>query len=137
MEFKSKAETEKWAREFAKTLKRPCLVMLDGELGAGKTQMVRWFVSALGGGEASSPTFAIHQTYESPSGDIEHVDLYRLESAADLESTGFWDMLRSPTLLMFVEWSERVPSALWPRDLPFKRLKLIKSGDGENRIVET
>lgn len=137
MEFQSSADTEHWARGFARTLLRPCVVLLDGELGAGKTQLVRWMVSALGGPQASSPTFAIHQTYSSSTGDIEHVDLYRLESLADLESTGFWEFLRSDSLLMFVEWSERVPNELWPKNLRRLQLRIAKISDQGRRIELT
>jgi len=136
MEFPSKSATEKWAKDFAKGLKRPCVVLLDGELGAGKTQMVRWFAEALGSTPASSPTFAIHQTYESPTGNIEHVDLYRLENSADLESTGFWDLLGSKDLLMFVEWAGRLPPSLWPKGMSIHRVQISKSDDTEARSVK-
>ncbi len=118
----SLSETEQWAKELAKTFNRPCLVLLNGDLGAGKTQLVRWFVEALGGTVASSPTFAIHQSYESPGGNVDHVDLYRLESAADLDSAGVWDLLAQPNALIFIEWAERIPNEMWPKN--FKQVRI-------------
>ncbi len=137
LEFKSLVETEKWAKDLAKNFTRPCLVLLDGEMGSGKTQLVRWFVEALGGTPASSPTFAIHQTYQSTGGDIEHVDLYRLESTAGLESTGFWDLLKTKSILLFVEWADRLPNPMWPNNIKLIRIELHKqSGDSEARRIE-
>jgi tRNA threonylcarbamoyladenosine biosynthesis protein TsaE len=134
--FQSLKETEKWAREFAVKISRPSLILLDGEMGAGKTQLVKWFVAALGGAVASSPTFAIHQSYEAPRGALDHVDLYRLESAADLESTGFWDLLRAPDALVFVEWAERVAAPVWPNDIKKIRIEISKvGGDSEARLI--
>lgn len=143
LSFASLAETEKWAREFARSLKRPCLVLLDGEMGAGKTQLVKWMVESLGGTPASSPTFAVHQSYELSSGGttgvsatVEHVDLYRLENAADLESTGFWDLFRDPSALIFVEWAERIPGRLWPEGIQKLHIKISAPGqDSESRRI--
>lgn len=136
LKFQTLKETEKWAQEFASKIPRPALVLLDGEMGAGKTQLVRWFVAALGGSTASSPTFAIHQSYESPKGALDHVDLYRLESAADLESTGFWDLLRASDALIFVEWAERVSHSVWPKDIEKIRIEISKiEGEPEARLV--
>lgn len=131
----SKEEGQKWARGFAQGLKRPCLILLDGDLGAGKTQFVRWFVAALGGAEASSPTFAIHQVYASPSGPIDHVDLYRMEKAADFESAGLWDLLNESDRMIFVEWASLVPSSLWPKDRSVIRIQ-IKKTEGDTRMLE-
>lgn len=137
LKFKSLAETEQWARGFARGLSRPMLVLLNGEMGAGKTQLVKWFTEALGGSAASSPTFAIHQSYEASLGPIEHVDLYRLENAADLESTGFWDLFKEPNALIFVEWAERIAPGLWPED--FRKIVIEISKDGaqnEARLIQ-
>src|SRR4051812_30752387 len=103
--LKDRSEAERWVRGFAVTLKRPCAILLSGDLGAGKTQFVRWFLQELGAGEASSPTFAVHNEYTGPSGVIDHVDLYRVRSDADLEATGFWELFQQENGLVFVEWA--------------------------------
>jgi tRNA threonylcarbamoyladenosine biosynthesis protein TsaE len=114
MRLHSPEETRRWAEDFATQLKRPCVVLLDGDLGAGKTQTVRYFLSALGVKESASPTFAIHHEYRSSSGPIDHVDLYRVNSDADLETTGFWDLFLREDGLVFVEWAARLPEDIWP-----------------------
>ena len=128
-------ETEIWAKSLTLNFTRPCVVLLSGGLGAGKTQVVRWLMDALGVLGASSPTFAIHQEYMSGSGAIDHVDLYRLKSDEDLESSGFWDLFRQPSGLVIVEWADRLPENVWP--VGWKRIfvTISKSGDGEERNV--
>jgi tRNA threonylcarbamoyladenosine biosynthesis protein TsaE len=134
LELKSKSETRAWVKSFAKELKRPCVVLLSGDLGAGKTQLVKWFLEDFGVAEAASPTFAIHQEYSSKSGVIDHVDLYRLKSDADLESSGFWDLLTQPSGLLFVEWADRLPETVWPVAWRKIFISVEKSGEEARRI---
>lgn len=131
LEFKSKSELENWARALAPQLRRPCVVLLSGNLGAGKTQTVRWFCAALGVTDAASPTFAIHNEYSSPGGPVDHVDLYRVKSDADLEASGFWDLLANPAALLFVEWADRLPADVWPSGWTQVSIQLEKSPAGE------
>jgi tRNA threonylcarbamoyladenosine biosynthesis protein TsaE len=135
IELKSASETKAWAKQFSANLVRPSLVLLNGEMGVGKTQLVRWFVEALGGKNASSPTFAIHQAYSSPHGAIDHVDLYRARNAEDVESTGFWDLFTQENGLIFVEWPEKVgeiaPAKPWR-----KFVVSILSLGGEARKID-
>lgn len=136
LQWNSKEQARKWVRGFMKELRRPCLVLLSGDLGAGKTQLVRWFLEELGVSHVQSPTFAIIEEYESTAGDIDHVDLYRLKSDSDLESSGFWDLLKQDNGLVFVEWADRLPENVWPSAWKriFITLKKGTSGD-ESRIV--
>jgi tRNA threonylcarbamoyladenosine biosynthesis protein TsaE len=114
MRLGSLMEMRAWATDFATRFQRPCIVLLDGELGSGKTQAVRYFLAALGVTDSASPTFAIHHEYRSATGPIDHVDLYRVRSDADLEATGFWDLLTRDQGLVFVEWASRLPEDVWP-----------------------
>lgn len=110
-------EGRTWAAAFAREFTRPCVVLLQGTLGAGKTQLVRWWVDHLNSGElkeTASPTFAIHHRYDLKDGAVDHVDLYRMTSDADLESSGFFDLLQEPRGLLFVEWADRLPESFWP-----------------------
>ena len=118
------SEGREWTKTFAHTLRRPTVVLLDGPLGSGKTQFVKWCVVELGGGERDvvSPTFAIHQSYACTAGAVDHLDLYRLTSDVDLESTGFWDLLREPKALLFIEWAARLPDSVFPQS--FTRVHL-------------
>ena len=130
--FESLEDTRQWIKSFKTELTRPCLVLLSGELGAGKTQFVRWFLEDLQVRDVQSPTFAIHNEYTSPSGPIDHVDLYRLTSDADLESSGFWDLFLESDRIVFVEWADRLPASSWPS--AWKKINIrLRKGSGEQR----
>lgn len=136
--WRTPLEGREWAKDFVKDLHRPCVVLLDGPLGAGKTQTVKWLLEAMGVKDSASPTFAIHHEYPSSSGVIDHVDLYRLKSDADLESSGFWDLFLKSDGLVFVEWSDRLPDSVWPSKWRRIRIRLDVGTGGERRVtVET
>jgi len=103
-----------FAAELAATLRPGDAVALHGDLGAGKTTLVRALVGALHGDDAavSSPTFVFRQRYagEPP---IEHLDLYRVETAGDAADLGL-DEAFDPGILTLVEWPERLPGLLPP-----------------------
>lgn len=92
------------------------LVLLNGPLGVGKTQFVKSMVATMGGEMPDSPTFSIINQYPCADKTIYHVDLYRLQSEADVESTGFWDLFRDDEALIFVEWAERISEDNWPKN---------------------
>ena len=96
------------------------LLALDGPLGAGKTAFVKGLASGLGVDPArvASPTFVIASEYPARGRRLAHVDLYRVESQAELEAVGFLDLLE-PGAVVAVEWAERFPEAL-----PTDRLSL-------------
>jgi tRNA threonylcarbamoyladenosine biosynthesis protein TsaE len=129
------AELKAFARELAATAGRRRLVLLDGPMGAGKTQLVREVVEVLGGAAVMSPTFAIHNRYETRLGPVDHVDLYRLESDAELENTGFWDLFARDEGLIFVEWAAKLPDGAWPRGWPVMRLNIEARADGSREIT--
>jgi tRNA threonylcarbamoyladenosine biosynthesis protein TsaE len=95
--------------------KGPRLVILRGELGAGKTTLVQGMAAALGASaeEVSSPTFTLLHEYPTTKIPLAHLDLYRLENERELEGIGLWDLAgRSEDSLILVEWGERFPSVL-------------------------
>ncbi len=115
---------------------------LSGELGAGKTALVRGICEGAGVdvSEVSSPTFNIVQTY-SGRVIVNHVDLYRLTSAEDLYATGFFDLEG----VSLVEWIDRIPSAapmellriaLTVIDATQRRLELDAVGPRAKRLLE-
>lgn len=115
MEFQSAEDAKRWVKEFSFELVPPCAVLLSGELGAGKTQFVQWFLEPLGVQNVASPTFAIHHVYSiRGAGSVDHVDLYRLRSDEELENCGMWDLLNQPNGMLFVEWADRLPESTWP-----------------------
>jgi tRNA threonylcarbamoyladenosine biosynthesis protein TsaE len=111
-------------------------VALAGPLGAGKTVFVKGLAEGLGIDPArvASPSFVIASEYEAPSGmRLAHVDLYRVESAAELETAGFLDLLE-PGALVAVEWADRFPEAL-PDDRLELRLERPLGGSADARRV--
>ena len=112
------------ARELARHVKRPCVILLEGPLGAGKTQMASFMAEALGAAaKPSSPAFSLIQSYSAKGGEIHHADLFRLKSLEELEETGFWDIFAQPGGLLFVEW----PDLLKKEQIPPNWQKLLIS----------
>ena len=127
----SPAETERFAAEFAKTLRGGEVLAFRGGLGMGKTAFTRGLAIGLGAGDvASSPTFALVNEYTGRL-TVEHFDMYRVDSWDDLYSTGFFDYLGTDCVLV-IEWSENVAGAL-PEDVITVD---IRPGEGDNdRII--
>jgi tRNA threonylcarbamoyl adenosine modification protein YjeE len=121
-----------FARGFAPRLRPGSAVALRGSLGAGKTTLIRALLRALHGSDeaASSPTFIFRQRYDGDP-PIEHLDLYRIESPAELDELGLEDAF-GPDRITLVEWPERAPSLL-PADAI--SLAIAGSGDGPRTIV--
>jgi tRNA threonylcarbamoyladenosine biosynthesis protein TsaE len=96
------------------------VIALIGPLGAGKTAFVKALAAGLGIDPAAvaSPTFVIASEYAAPERRLAHVDLYRVESEAELDAVGFPDLLE-PGAVVAVEWADRFPGAL-----PADRLEL-------------
>lgn len=93
------------------------VITLSGELGAGKTTLVRGLIHALGHqGAVRSPTYTLVEPYEFESGSVLHLDLYRLAGIDDLAPLGIREAAGSGAL-MLVEWPERAAGALPPPDL--------------------
>jgi len=112
------------------------VVALVGPLGAGKTAFVQGLAEGLGvdPAEVSSPTFAIASEYPEVGGlRLVHVDLFRLESEAELEATGFRDLL-APDVVLAVEWADRLPQAL-PRDRLEVRIERGAGAEATHREI--
>jgi tRNA threonylcarbamoyladenosine biosynthesis protein TsaE len=82
-------------------------IALIGDLGAGKTTLVTGLVAALGGGTAASPTFSLVNEYPGGRLVVWHVDLYRIERAAELVELGLEDVIGDPRGICVVEWADR------------------------------
>ena len=112
----SPAQTRKLARVLAELLEPPALITVEGELGTGKTTLVRAVLRACGvRGAVTSPSFTLAQSYRGRGGvELHHLDLYRLSRGADTELFA-WDDYLGPRALTFVEWpaagSEALPAA--------------------------
>jgi tRNA threonylcarbamoyladenosine biosynthesis protein TsaE len=106
VETSDSAQTEALGAELAASLKPGDVVLVRGELGAGKTTLVRGAARALGVGDAvTSPTFSIGHRYRGAEVTVSHLDLYRLAGLADEEPELLDDYL-APDTIAFVEWPE-------------------------------
>ena len=91
------------------------MVVLRGDLGAGKTTLVKGWVAALKAGsedEVTSPTFTLVHEYSGPRVKVYHLDLYRLETERELATLGIEEMAGEPDALVLVEWGEKFPSIM-------------------------
>ena len=112
MILEDEAATVAAGETLARQLRPGDVVAMTGDLGAGKTTLVRGLLHALGhGGEVPSPSFAIVQPYEDLDPPVWHADLYRLENPAELAELGL-DSLGDEILI--VEWPERAGQGAWP-----------------------
>lgn len=96
-------------REIAVHLHPPCLVLLEGDLGAGKTTLVKGIVAGLGAAsedDVTSPSFTLVHEYGS-AGTVFHADLYRIEGPRDLATLGL-EELSSRAATVLVEWGEKL-----------------------------
>ena len=126
-------ELAAWGAEFARGLRLPACIALSGELGAGKTTLVRAIVNALGGSEpVTSPTYSLVHEYSSPLGPVMHLDLYRLTGPDQLPQLGWEEMMRSGGLLL-IEWPERAEGVL-PAETFHLKLEHIASRPEARRL---
>jgi tRNA threonylcarbamoyladenosine biosynthesis protein TsaE len=127
------ASTEVFGASLAALVRPGDVIALSGQLGAGKTSLARGLLAALGlQGEAPSPSFAIVQPYAPPEVRVPvlHIDLYRIEDAAEIEELGL-DEARAYSVLL-VEWPERA-GGRWPDAL---RLALTPEGEGRRLTAQ-
>lgn len=111
------------------------VVLVSGDLGAGKTTFVRGAMRALGvTGPVTSPTFVVGLLYEGARGHVAHLDLYRLGDLA-AEDPGLLDPYFGPGIVSFVEWPERAGSAHPTGGVVTARVTLAHAGD-DSRALE-
>jgi tRNA threonylcarbamoyladenosine biosynthesis protein TsaE len=134
MILRSPEETRALGRKLGSVLRAGDFVALTGELGAGKTLLVRGAAEGAGAhGSASSPTFALVNLYRGGAVALQHLDLYRLAGPAELFALGFDDLLAEPAATL-CEWAERAGSALPPDRL---EIRLDWTGPQERRLTLT
>lgn len=128
--------TVRWAAGLANALRTEPLaeqrfvIHLSGDLGTGKTALVRAMLRELGfSGPVKSPTFTLVEPYNLPNFSVYHFDLYRFSSGDQWFDAGFDDILAGPGL-MLLEWPEKAAGALGAPDL---LLELIAPGDDDRR----
>lgn len=126
-------ETIALGQRLAAALPRPCVVLLIGNLGAGKTTLAKGLVSGSGAappGEVTSPTFPLVHEY-GERGDVFHIDLYRLDTLEEVRTLGLEDLFARPALVL-MEWAERFPALL-----PAERIEVrIETLPDDSRQIE-
>ena len=126
----SEDETIALGEQFASRLPEKCVVLLSGNLGAGKTTMAKGIAKGLGiePDEVSSPTFTLIHEY---SHRLYHVDLYRLDDARSAARLGL-DELFDRKAVVLIEWGER-----FPRLMPEERIEVrLRAGEDDTREIE-
>jgi len=115
----SAEETIAFGRTLTELLTPPKLVLLRGDLGAGKTTLVKGIAAAFDAAaeeDVTSPTFTLVHEYRGPRANLYHIDLYRVDTPRELETLGL-DDLRSEASILLIEWGEKFPRLLRERDL--------------------
>jgi tRNA threonylcarbamoyladenosine biosynthesis protein TsaE len=129
----SAEETRRIAADFAKKLGRSDTVLLQGDLGAGKTEFVKGLVKSLGGelSQVSSPTFTLIHEYLLADGILYHADLYRCEDEQAVMSTGIEECFGNG--ICVIEWSEKLGN-LPPSNFWIVKINMRDNGSREIRI---
>lgn len=128
------AATAALGAELAASLAPGDLVLLEGDLGAGKTALARAIIRTLAGDpvmDVPSPTFALVQPYDTARGPVLHADLYRLGDPREVAELGLLD---NPDAIVLVEWAERAPELLATATLVVE-LAIPPGGDGRQVTV--
>ena len=110
-------DTEEFGRRLAEAATPGMMIHLSGDLGSGKTTLVRGFLRGLGySGKVKSPTYTLVEPYFFDDMAVYHFDLYRIDNADELESMGFREY-PGPQAICLVEWPERAGSYLGAPDI--------------------
>ncbi len=112
-------ETIAFGRILKDLLVPPKLVLLRGDLGAGKTTLVKGIAAAFDAAaeeDVTSPTFTLVHEYRGPRASLYHIDLYRVDTQRELETLGL-DDLRGDDSILLIEWGEKFPRLIHERDV--------------------
>lgn len=132
----SAEETIAFGRTLAELLAPPKLVLLRGDLGAGKTTLVKGIAAAFKAAEeedVTSPTFTLIHEYRGPKANLYHIDLYRIDTARELDTLAL-DDLRSENSVLLIEWGEKFPRFVRERDV---EISLIREDETGRKISVT
>ena len=130
---KSAEETVEFGRKLQPQLSPPKIVLLRGDLGAGKTTMVKGIAEAFGAAQqddVTSPTFTLVHEYRSPEVTVYHIDLYRIDTLRELETLGLEDLMDKNSLLL-IEWGEKFEFFRRERDV---EIAIERVSENERRI---
>jgi tRNA threonylcarbamoyladenosine biosynthesis protein TsaE len=126
----SAEETIAYGRALAAELSPPLIVLLRGDLGAGKTTLVKGIAEGFGAvtaDQVTSPTFTLIHEYRSPRAVLYHIDLYRIDTDRELETLGLDDLL-APDSILLIEWGEKFPRIQREWDIQIRLERVGESG---------
>ncbi len=129
----SPEETIAFGQALAELLAPPKLVLLRGDLGAGKTTLVKGIAAAFDAAseeDVTSPTFTLIHEYRGPRANLYHIDLYRIDTQRELETLAL-DDLRGDDSILLIEWGEKFPRLARERDA---EISLERLGENARRI---
>jgi tRNA threonylcarbamoyladenosine biosynthesis protein TsaE len=130
----SPEETIDYGRTLAELLAPPKLVLLRGDLGAGKTTLVKGIAEGFDAArehDVTSPTFTLVHEYRGPNATLYHIDLYRVETPRELETLGLDDLIAENSILL-IEWGEKFSRFQRERDV---EIFLERLGESDRRIL--
>jgi len=133
----SAEETVALGRKLAPSLKTARMVILRGDLGAGKTTLVKGIAEGLQAasqGDVTSPTFTLVHEFRSPEVNLFHVDLYRVDTPRELDTLGLDELFAEERNLVLLEWGEKFPRFVRERDV---EISLERTGDQGRKITVT
>src|ERR1044071_373776 len=132
----SAEETVAFGRTLAELLSPPKIVLLRGDLGAGKTTLVKGIAEGLHAAseeDVTSPTFTLVHEYRGPRANLYHIDLYRIDTPRQLETLGLDDLV-APNSILLIEWGEKFPRFVHERDV---EIALESVGENSRQIRVT
>jgi tRNA threonylcarbamoyladenosine biosynthesis protein TsaE len=130
---RSPEETIALGRTMVALLAPPKIVVLRGDLGAGKTTLVKGIAEAFHAAseeDVTSPTFTLIHEYRGPTANLYHIDLYRVDTPRQLETLGLDDLIAENSILL-IEWGEKFPRFERDRDV---EIALERLGENERRV---
>ncbi len=129
----SAEETTALGRTLAAEICAPKLILLRGNLGAGKTTLIKGIAAGFGAAsedEVTSPTFTLVHEYRGPTATLYHIDLYRVDTQRELETLGLDDLMTENSILL-IEWGEKFARFAKERDI---EISLERIGENERGI---
>ena len=132
----SAEETIAFGRTLTSLLAPPKLVLLRGDLGAGKTTLIKGIASAFQAASeenVTSPTFTLVHEYRGPLASLYHIDLYRVDTPRQLETLGIEDLIAEDSVLL-IEWGEKFARFVRDRDV---EITLERIGENDRKIQVT
>ena len=132
---RSAEETIALGQELVPKLREMRMVLLHGDLGAGKTTLVKGIaegVNATSQDEVTSPTFTLIHEYRGPEVTVYHVDLYRIETERELATLGLDELFADDGNLVLIEWGEKFPRLMAECDA---EIRIERVGEFERKII--